>query len=138
MISRSQVATPARIRQHQLRCRVAGVQALAAHAQDDQADTTLRQVGFDGQQLRRAACLAVRLRDRQDIAVAQEGHALGQFGALGHTGHLFGEQPRRTRGGEVVVPGEPEARTRNWVPLQADTWAAILETGASLGLAPPA
>jgi hypothetical protein len=48
---------------------VACVEPFAAHAQDDQADATLRQVGFDGQQLRRAACQAIRLRDRQDIAV---------------------------------------------------------------------
>ncbi|HUZ65377.1 MAG TPA: malate/lactate/ureidoglycolate dehydrogenase [Acetobacteraceae bacterium] len=46
-------------------------------------------------------------------------------------------------GGEVLVPGEPEARTRdartrNGIPLQADTWAAIRATGKALGLdAPP-
>ncbi len=46
-------------------------------------------------------------------------------------------------GGEVLVPGEPEARTRaarqrDGIPLQADTWAAIHETAAGLGLEPPA
>ena len=45
-------------------------------------------------------------------------------------------------GGEVLVPGEPEAGTRATrlrlgIPLQADTWAAITQTAASLGLFPP-
>jgi len=44
--------------------------------------------------------------------------------------------------GEVLVPGEPEARNRearlrDGVPLQADTWAAITTTGAKLGVPPP-
>jgi uncharacterized oxidoreductase len=48
-----------------------------------------------------------------------------------------------TPGGEVLLPGEPEARTRatrlrDGVPLQATTWAAICATASSLGLAPPA
>jgi uncharacterized oxidoreductase len=47
-----------------------------------------------------------------------------------------------TPGGEVLVPGEPEARTRairlrDGVPLQTATWAAINETAAGLGLHPP-
>ncbi len=46
-------------------------------------------------------------------------------------------------GGEVLVPGEPEARTRaqrlkSGIPLQADTWAALVETARSLGVQPPA
>ncbi len=46
-------------------------------------------------------------------------------------------------GGEVLVPGEPEARTRaqrqrDGIPLQVETWAAIRETAAGLGLEPPA
>ena len=46
-----------------------------------------------------------------------------------------------TPGGEVLVPGEPEARTRQTrlefgIPLQVDTWAAITQTAASLGLSP--
>jgi hydroxycarboxylate dehydrogenase B len=46
-------------------------------------------------------------------------------------------------GGEVLIPGEPEARTRrerlrDGVPLQTETWAAICETARSLGLDPPA
>jgi len=45
-------------------------------------------------------------------------------------------------GGEVLVPGEPEARTRaertkNGVPLQPDTWAALVEAGRSVGVAAP-
>jgi len=48
-----------------------------------------------------------------------------------------------TPGVEVLVPGEPEARTRavrlrDGVPLQATTWAAICATAQSLGLTPPA
>jgi uncharacterized oxidoreductase len=47
-----------------------------------------------------------------------------------------------TPGGEVLVPGEPEARTRaerlaGGIPLQADTWAAIVGTGRRLGVEPP-
>ena len=42
-------------------------------------------------------------------------------------------------GGEVLVPGEPEARMRRkrlaeGVPLPDDTWAAIVETARSVGL----
>jgi len=45
-------------------------------------------------------------------------------------------------GGEVLVPGEPEARTRaarlrEGVPLQGGTWAAIRATGDRLGVTPP-
>ncbi len=45
-------------------------------------------------------------------------------------------------GGEVLVPGEPEARTRakrlhEGIPLQVDTWAALTQTAASLGVAVP-
>ncbi len=48
-----------------------------------------------------------------------------------------------TQGGEVLVPGEVEARTRatrlrDGIPLQTDTWAAILETAHRLGLQSPA
>jgi uncharacterized oxidoreductase len=44
-----------------------------------------------------------------------------------------------TAGGEILVPGEPEARMRrerlaNGVPLPDDTWAAIVETARSVGL----
>jgi len=42
-------------------------------------------------------------------------------------------------GGEILVPGEPEARMRKkrlseGVPLPDDTWAAIVETARSVGL----
>ena len=45
--------------------------------------------------------------------------------------------------GEVLVPGDAEARTRalrliDGVPLQPDTWAAIKATGQALGVSPPA
>jgi uncharacterized oxidoreductase len=47
-----------------------------------------------------------------------------------------------TPGGEVLVPGEVEARTRaqrlrDGIPLQAETWAAICETAAGLELVAP-
>ena len=43
----------------------------------------------------------------------------------------------------VLTPGEPEARSRaerlaNGIPLQADTWAAIVATARSVGVQPPA
>jgi uncharacterized oxidoreductase len=46
-------------------------------------------------------------------------------------------------GGEVLIPGEPEARTRHTrsrdgIPLQLETWAAICDTARSLALDPPA
>lgn len=47
-----------------------------------------------------------------------------------------------TPGGEVLVPGEKEARTRaerlaHGVPLQVDTWGAIVATAEALGLNAP-
>jgi uncharacterized oxidoreductase len=47
-----------------------------------------------------------------------------------------------TPGGEVLVPGEPEARNRadrlaNGVPLQPDTWTSILDTARRLGVQVP-
>ncbi len=47
-----------------------------------------------------------------------------------------------TPGEDVLVPGEPEARTRavrqrDGIPLQVGTWAAIQETAARLGVAAP-
>ena len=68
------------------------------------------------------------------------------FGAAGfaatardYADHVRASRPA-TPGGEVLVPGEAESRTRaarlrDGVPLQAETWAAILATGAKLGLA---
>jgi uncharacterized oxidoreductase len=46
-----------------------------------------------------------------------------------------------TEGGEVLLPGEPETRTRaarlrEGIPLQDDTWAAICATAERLGVAP--
>jgi uncharacterized oxidoreductase len=45
-------------------------------------------------------------------------------------------------GGEVLAPGEPEARLRaerlkNGVPLQPDTWASIVQAAERLGLKAP-
>ncbi|MBI0435819.1 malate/lactate/ureidoglycolate dehydrogenase [Roseomonas sp. KE0001] len=47
-----------------------------------------------------------------------------------------------TPGGQVLLPGEPEARSRaerldKGVPLQPDTWTGILQTAASLGIPAP-
>ena len=44
-----------------------------------------------------------------------------------------------TPGGEVLVPGEPEARTRAYrlahgVPLQPDTWEALKAAALSVGV----
>ena len=44
--------------------------------------------------------------------------------------------------GEVLVPGEPESRTReirlrDGVPLQADTWASLVAVARGLGVAVP-
>lgn len=48
-----------------------------------------------------------------------------------------------TPGGEVLVPGEPEARycaarLKGGIPLQPDTWAALVETARELSVTPPA
>ena len=48
-----------------------------------------------------------------------------------------------TPGVDVLVPGETESgtrrvRTRDGVPLQTGTWAAILESASGLGVQPPA
>ena len=72
----------------------------------------------------------------------------GHFGAAGFaaTARDFAEYVRGSRpiqsDGEVLVPGDPEARNRetrlrDGVPLQADTWAAIGETAAGLGVPRP-
>jgi uncharacterized oxidoreductase len=47
-----------------------------------------------------------------------------------------------TPGGEVLLPGEPESRTRverlaNGVPLQTHTWASLRATGEKLGVKAP-
>jgi len=70
------------------------------------------------------------------------------FGAAGfaETARGFAEYVKASRpatpGGEVLVPGDAESRTRiarlrDGVPLQVETWAAIQATGAKLGLSPP-
>ena len=73
----------------------------------------------------------------------------GHFGAAGfaQTAAEYAEYVRACRpieaGVPVMVPGQKEAETRvarlrDGVPLQAETWAAIKATGASLGVeAPP-
>jgi uncharacterized oxidoreductase len=73
----------------------------------------------------------------------------GHFGASGlaQTARDYAKYVKSSRPmqgvTEVLVPGEPEARTRETrlregVPLQADTWAAIRATGDQLGVAAPA
>lgn len=70
------------------------------------------------------------------------------FGAahFAQTARDFAEYVRDTKpivpGTEVLTPGQPESRNRetrlrDGVPLQAETWAAIQATGASLGVPPP-
>ena len=67
------------------------------------------------------------------------------FGAAGfaETARDFAEYVKATRPmqgvGEVLVPGEPEARARetrlrDGVPLQEETWAAIQATARRLGV----
>lgn len=63
--------------------------------------------------------------------------------ARGYAHHVKASRPAEA-GGEVRIPGKPEARSRqdrlhNGSPLQLETWAAICVTAArSLGLDPPA
>jgi uncharacterized oxidoreductase len=72
----------------------------------------------------------------------------GHFGsqAFVREARSFGEYVKSSRpatpGGEVLLPGEPEsrtraARTRDGIPLQTDTWASILAAGRSVGVAGP-
>ena len=72
----------------------------------------------------------------------------GHFGAahFAETARDYARYVKLSRpaaaGGEVLVPGEAEARTRatrqrDGIPLQVDTWAAIVETAARLGIDPP-
>ncbi len=72
----------------------------------------------------------------------------GHFGAAGfaQTARDYADWVRASRpaapDGEVLVPGDAEARTRatrlrDGVPLQPETWAAIKATGAGLGVTPP-
>lgn len=61
--------------------------------------------------------------------------------AMEYADHVKSSRPA-TPGGEVLVPGEPESRTRaerseNGIPLQTDTWAAIKDTAEQLGVTPP-
>jgi uncharacterized oxidoreductase len=72
--------------------------------------------------------------------------APGDFGAPGfaqavrdYAAYVKDARPAEP-GGEVLLPGEPERRTRaqrlaKGVPLQAETWAAITETAEHLGVA---
>lgn len=67
---------------------------------------------------------------------------------FGHTVREYAEYVRDARpiveGHPVLVPGDAEARTRatrsrDGIPLQADTWASLVATAEGLGLkAPPA
>lgn len=73
----------------------------------------------------------------------------GSFGTSGFSDavHEYAHYVKASRpaegGGEVLIPGEPETRTReerrrNGIPLQVATWAAICDTARQLGLNPPA
>jgi uncharacterized oxidoreductase len=68
-------------------------------------------------------------------------------------GHFFSEDMTRyiaflkgtktvAPGGEILIPGEPETRTRaertkNGVPLPEDTWAALVACAREVGVVPP-
>jgi uncharacterized oxidoreductase len=61
--------------------------------------------------------------------------------ARDYVGYVKASRPT-TPGGEVLVPGEPEARMRaerlaNGVPLTLDTWNSIVATARSLGVLVP-
>ncbi|MFO1029410.1 MAG: Ldh family oxidoreductase, partial [Acetobacteraceae bacterium] len=62
--------------------------------------------------------------------------------ALDYARYVKASRPA-SAGTEVLIPGEPENRTReqrrrDGIPLQPDTWAAICATARDLGLTPPA
>lgn len=70
----------------------------------------------------------------------------GHFGANGFAAQAaeYARYVKASRpaipGGEVLVPGEPEARNRserlaNGIPLQADTWLALQNVARDLGVA---
>jgi uncharacterized oxidoreductase len=73
----------------------------------------------------------------------------GHFGASGfaaqaadYAAYVKASRPA-TEGVEVLVPGEKEAQMRadrlaHGVPLQVDTWGALVATGTSVGVAAPA
>jgi hypothetical protein len=65
-------------------------------------NAALGQIGLDRQQFRCRARQPIGFRHHQHVAVTQEGQALGQTVTLGDAGNLFGEQLRRTRGGEIA------------------------------------
>lgn len=61
--------------------------------------------------------------------------------AAEYADHVKSSRPA-VAGGEVLVPGEPEARTRahrsaHGIPVQADTWAAIRASADPLGVTAP-
>jgi len=79
------------------------------------------------------------------VSIYLDPHHFGGAG-FAQTAREFAEHVRGSRpavpGGEVLVPGDAEARTRamrlrDGVPLQVETWAAIRSTGEALGVAPP-
>ena len=77
------------------------------------------------------------------IYLAPRGFGVDHFAdaAREYVAYFKSSQPDRDNG-EVLIPGEPEERTRaerraSGIPLQATTWAAILETARDLGVAAP-
>ena len=62
--------------------------------------------------------------------------------ALDYARYVKASRPAEI-GAEVLIPGEPENRTRearrrDGIPLQPETWASICATARELGLTPPA
>jgi hydroxycarboxylate dehydrogenase B len=78
------------------------------------------------------------------IYLAPGSFAAGGFSAAVHEYARYVKASRPAEGGgEVLIPGEPETRTREQrrregIPLQVETWAAICDTARGLGLNPPA
>jgi hypothetical protein len=72
MISRSQVATPARIVSKSLLVELRVSSRLPPHRQDYEADAALRRIRLDGHQLGRTARQPVRLRGSEHVAFGQD------------------------------------------------------------------
>ena len=117
MISRSQVATPARMVSISLLVGFAGVETFAAHGQHDQADLPLGQARLNRQQFHGRACQAVRFRHHQEIPGTQEFKAFLESAALGNAADLF-----RKHLLNATYCGLVPDRARNLATVVSVTW----------------
>jgi len=78
------------------------------------------------------------------IYLSPSGFGMDRFSDAARDYALYVKASRPAEaGGEVLIPGEPESRTRaererNGIPLQSETWAAICATARGLDVTPPA